>query len=247
MEHCRIGLIAAMPEEVIPLLKKIGVFRKETAGKQSFFSFSNGGRNTCLVMSGMGPANAASATRLLIDRCHPEIILNFGFAGALSHELNIGDIVVANRILFIHDRLFSEQHGLSAELVEKYETEANHAAFVTTGKVTAKKELAARLPKGIAKAVVEMETAAVAQVSHRDKIPLVAVRAISDVFDDELGFTLDEFCDSELNLKKWRVLMTVAKKPWIIPQLTRLSRNSRIAANALAEAVSRVISTINNC
>jgi len=241
MKPCKVGLIAAMPEEVAPLLKKIGGYKKVTSGRHDIFSFNFNGQDTKLLTSGMGPANAASAARTLIDSFRPELIVNFGFAGSLSPELNVGDIVTANRILFLHDRLFSEQQGLGGEI---FVAGVKTGAFVTTGKVTDKKWLSAKLPNGISKAVVEMETAAVAQAAHREGIPLIAIRAISDGFDEELGFSLDEFCDRELNLQKWRVLLTVAKKPWIIPQLMRLSRNSGIASNALAEAVCVLLAAI---
>ena len=89
-----------------------------------------------------------------------------------------------------------------------------------------------------------METAAVANVAGAAGIPFMAIRAITDTFDEKLAFTLDEFCDRELNLKMWRVLLAVARKPRIIPQLARLSGNSRRAGHLLAETVVRIVPTL---
>jgi len=214
---------------------------RESVGKLRLYRLRAEGESICLVQSGMGAANAASATRVLIERHRPELIINFGFAGSLSPGLYIGDIAVADRILFLHDKHFTEQQGLAGDLCGAILPEAERATFITTEKVTAKKELAAGLPEGISRAVVEMETAAVAQIACREKIPMVGVRAISDSFDDELGFSLDDFCDSEMNLQKWRVMLTLIRKPLILPQMIRLSENSRTASNALAKALSRII------
>lgn len=231
-----------MQEEIHPFLRMMTPVHREFFGKQRIYRFPAGERLLCLVQSGVGPANAASATRLLIDRYRPELIINFGFAGSLSPEHCTGDIVVADRLLSLHKLVFTERHGLSGELSRAILPEAARTTFITTEKVTSKKELAAGLPQEITRAVVEMETGAVAQIAHREKIPLVAVRAISDSYDDELGFSLEEFCDTEMNLQKRRVGLTIVKKPWILPQLIRLAGNSRSASGKLAEAVSAIIS-----
>ncbi len=244
-----IGLVAAMQEEIRPLLRIVGEYQQESIGNRRIYRFTAGKRAVCLVESGMGPANAAIATRLLIDRSRPKVILNFGFAGAISPELKVGDIVLACRLLFLHGKLFSEQQGLDvranrlcADLLGKGESSfVHHAAFVTTARISGKMELGKRMPTDIKQAVVEMESSAVAQIANKEGIPLIAIRAISDGALEELAFNLDEFCDRELNLQIWRVLLTMVRKPWIIPQLIRLSRNSGYAGRRLSEAVSRLL------
>lgn len=82
-----------------------------------------------------------------------------------------------------------------------------------------------------------MESAAVASAAAETGIPFAAMRAISDAAEEELGFSLEEFTDSEMNIKMTKILVTVAKKPWIIPQLLRLARNSNAAGKSLAIGV----------
>lgn len=238
-------MIAAMKEEIEPLLRLAGPCRQEVNEGFRLYHFTAGTRPVCLIRSGMGPAHAATATRILLDAVQPELIVSFGFAGSLTPELKTGDLIVANRLLFLHDRLFSEQQGLAVDTARKFsEILAKQATcsvhlgtLVTTVRIIAKMDLAKRLPAGISTAAVEMETSAVARMAVKDKVPVLAIRAISDGLDDELGFSLEEFCDRELNLKLWRVLLTVARKPWIIPQLLRLTKNTEKAGMTLAEAV----------
>lgn len=240
-----IGMVAAMPEEIRPLLGVMQQVQRETVEGYCLYRFDLGRQRMCLVESGMGPTHAATATRILIDAVQPHLIINFGFAGALAPDLQVGDIVLANRLLFLHEHLFSEQQGLSQAATERVdaflssckETVSHRTTFVTTGKIVTKKEVALRLPAGAAQSVIEMETSAVARIAQRDGIPLVAIRAISDGLGEELGFGLDEFCDKDLRLQIWRVFVTVGKKPWIIPQLLRLARNSNIAGRKLANVL----------
>ncbi|KAF0217590.1 MAG: S-adenosylhomocysteine/5'-methylthioadenosine [Geobacteraceae bacterium] len=250
-----IGLIAAMPEEINPLLRKVGPVEKEKLAGFNLYSFSIGRRKVCLVESGMGLTRAASATHALIAKANPDIILNFGFAGAVTAGVEAGDLVVATRILLHRDRLFSEQPGIPAELAERMiETLGKscrektfriyRGTCITASHITKKEEMVKLLPTGVANPVLDMETAAVARVAAKEKVPFLAVRAISDGADEELGFAIEEFTDREMNIRVWKVLMTVARKPWIVPQLLRLAKNCRVAGKNLAAALPVILENL---
>jgi adenosylhomocysteine nucleosidase len=104
-----------------------------------------------------------------------------------------------------------------------------------------KREIATLLPAGTNCPVLEMETAAVTLVAAREKRPVMALRAITDEAEEELGFAIGELTDRDMNVRLGKVLLTVAKKPWIVPQLLRLARNSRLAGENLALAILAVL------
>ncbi|HEX2769348.1 MAG TPA: 5'-methylthioadenosine/S-adenosylhomocysteine nucleosidase, partial [Geobacteraceae bacterium] len=245
MERRVIGLIAAMPEEIKPLLRRIGAYAGEKCDGFEAWRFTLGGCEILLVRSGMGPKNAASATRSLIAAARPELIINFGFAGAVTAGTGVGDIVVADRILLYRERLFPEQPGIFAEKAEEVagllnrslggkEMQILRGTFVTAAGIKNKREMAELLPAWATNPVLEMETAAVAQAAYEGNVPLIAIRAVSDGAEEDLEFAIEEFTDRELNIRVGEVLLTVAKKPWIVPQLLRLAKNSRIAGDNLA-------------
>lgn len=255
MNHFTIGLIAAMPEEIKPLLRQVGPYRRERAGSFNIYRFSLANGEVCLIESGMGAAKGAAAARALIDTACPSVIINFGFAGAVTAGPSVGDLIVANRLFFHQHRSFSEQYDLDQDLSELMEMalakgcwkkpfQVYRGTFITAGEIVKKGELAGILPQGVANPVLDMETAAVAQVAAGLKIPIVAVRAISDAADEELGFSLEELTDNELNVRIGMVLWTVARKPWIIPQLLRLARNAKRAGDNLAYGVRVVLQTV---
>ena len=255
MEEQTIGLIAAMPEEIKPLLSRVGPVERDKVAGFNLYRFSIGRRKVCLIESGMGLTRGASATHTLIAKANPDIILNFGFAGAVTAGAEVGDLVVATRILLHRDRLFSEQSGIPAELAERL-VEAlgkgcrdktlriHRGTCVTASQIRKKSEVAKLLPAGTACPVLDMETAAVARVAAKEKVPFLAVRAISDGADEELGFTIEEFTDREMNIRPWKVVLTMARKPWIIPQLVRLAQNAKRAGKNLACAVTALIETL---
>jgi adenosylhomocysteine nucleosidase len=255
MERRIIGMIAAMPEEIKPFIRRAGACNREKIDGFDAWRFNLGRREILLVRSGMGPENAAAAARALIAAARPERIINFGVGGGVTGGTGVGDVVVADRILLYKERLFSEQPGIVAgktdELVGLLDREfqgkglqIRRGTFITAGQIMSKQEMAPLLPTGIVNPVLEMETAAVALAAHEGNVPLIAIRAISDGAEEELGFTIGEFADRELKIRPGKVLLTVVKKPWIVPQLLRLARNSRIAGENLAAALAALLKAL---
>ncbi len=240
-----IGLIAAMPEEIRPFLERAGAYSREKLDGFDSYRFILGAREIRLIRSGMGTKNAAEATRALIAAAKPDLIINFGFAGALTSGLNVGDIVIAEHLLLHGERLFSEQPGIDAFKTEELEKRleglfldkdfhVRKVTFITVAEIKSKRAMAELLPSGVLDPVLEMETVAVAQTAHERNVPLIAIRAISDGVGEELGFSIREFTDRKLNIRLGKVFLSVTKKPWIVPQLLRLAKNSRSAGNNLA-------------
>ena len=248
MKNRTIGLIAAMKDEFLPLLKLAVNTRRETITGFPFYRFSVAGKDACLIESGIGLKNGAKAAGVLIGASSPELILNFGFGGAALPGPAIGDLVIADRILSFKERLFSEQQGLTPALTgELYSAlqqrfqggtyRVHRGTFITTAGITGKGLIAALLPSGAVNPVLEMETSAIARAAAASQIPLVAIRGISDGSDEELDFSMAELTDSAMRIRAHRVFWTVLRKPWVISQMMRLKKNTDLAGRNLAVAV----------
>jgi len=251
----RIGLAAAMPEECAPLLRRISGYATETIDRFPAFRFRVGRAEVCLVRSGMGPIRAAAAARAIMAAFRPEAVISFGLGGGVLPGPEIGDLVVAERLLWLREGRFSEQPGLSVETAETIRQVLAAAlpdtgkrlrlgTFITTTRIENKRELAGRLPAGVASPLLEMESCAVAEAAVEAGLPFMAVRAVSDDSGEEIGFDIAELCDADLNVRVGRVLLTLTRKPWILPQLLRLARNSRIAGERLADGVMALLTNL---
>jgi adenosylhomocysteine nucleosidase len=247
-----IGLIAAMPEEIAPLISRVGPVTQEKLTGFRLYRFTCGDKNVVLIESGIGAQRAEQATRALLGATAPDVILNFGFGGAVLPGPNVGDIVMADRLLLYQERLFTDQAGLSPELSEELASllelhcrgksyPFHRGTFVTSGEIVGKQIIAGLLPVTAATPVLEMETAAVAEVARSRNVPLAAIRAISDGSEEELDFSIADLTDRAMRISVRKVLWTIAKKPRIIPQLVRLGRNSRLAGENLATVVMAVL------
>jgi len=233
-----------MPQEIAPLLRRVAGYRKERAAGCNLYRFQLAGVPVALIESGMGPRHAAEATTLLIEVAAPSVLLNFGFAGGVLPGTGVGDLVLAERVLYLQEGRLSEPARPDAELCRRVAgalaaapVTLHRGIFVTAAVITQKTALAGLLGPEMGHPVLEMETAALLRVAAEAGIPTLALRGVSDAADEELGFSLEEFCDAELRISVARVLRTIAAKPWIIPQLIRLSGNSKRAGKSLALGV----------
>jgi adenosylhomocysteine nucleosidase len=247
-----IGLIAAMPEEIAPLISRVGPVKREKLTGFRLYRFTCRDKNVVLIESGIGTQWAEQATRALLGATAPDVILNFGFGGAVLPGPVVGDIVLADHLLLYRERLFTDQAGLSTALAEEMASRLelhcrgknyrmHRGTFVTSGEIVGKQTLAGLLPATLTTPVLEMETAAVARVALEGKVPLAAIRAISDGAEEELDFSIADLTDREMRISIRKVLWTIARKPRIIPQLVRLGKNSRRAGENLAAAVQMVL------
>jgi nucleoside phosphorylase len=248
MERGCLGLVAAMPQEIAPLLRALGRQKQEKVQGFNLYRLEVDGAPVVLVESGMGPKHAAAATELLIAHAAPKAILNFGFAGGVLPGLRVGELVLSERVFLLESGELQEQTEWDPSLYYLLLQKLNvaliplrRAAFITAAAIMNKKDVAEKVGARFSYPVLEMETAAVLATAARAGVPAAGLRAISDAAEEELGFSLEEFCDADLNLTLPRILFSVARKPGIMPQLMRLSKNSKVAGANLARAVEEAI------
>jgi len=257
METGLICLIAAMKDEISPLLRLADSCKKERIDDFDTFRLTFGKEKVIIVRSGMGVENAAAATDTLIRKAKPSLIVNFGFCGAVMPGPQVGDIVVAHRILFHREDLFSPQSGIVEEDAKRITRSITDnmagrnitvysGVFITCTEIKNKLEMVYLIPSWAKNPFLEMETAAVAMAAAKGGVPLMALRGVSDDAVEELGFSISELSDKRMNLRIWKVLLAVLRKPWIIPQMFRLSKNSRKAGENLALAITSLLEDIGD-
>ncbi len=95
-----LGIIIAMESEIDNnFINEIDIIEKHKIGIFSFIKFSYSNKESILCFSGIGKANSASATTLLINKFNVNEIINIGSAGIYSN-LNVGDIFVGNAVSY---------------------------------------------------------------------------------------------------------------------------------------------------
>lgn len=213
----KIGIIVAMEEELESILDIMdNIEEKEIYG----LTFKTGQieKNKIIVVKcGVGKVNAARVTQILIDTFNVKGVINVGAAGALNPFLNIGDIVIGEKLIqhdfditaFDHDKGYITGVGdyiySDSELIEKFENAANNLkgkdykikkGIIATGDIFCTDiEMKNKIFSKFDADCVEMEGAAIAQVCYLDKIPFIVIRSISDSPNGNNEIDFDKFVE----------------------------------------------------
>jgi adenosylhomocysteine nucleosidase len=244
----KIAIITAMPEETRALLKRFASAKKCACGNLKAYGFDFGSHKIILCEGGIGFENAARAAETIIRETGPDMLVSSGFCGGIAPDLKVGDVVVATTVAVVSGTLAEEVPvkipASCSDFVARLATDGSRVfggLFAGTPCIMSKTRLAALLPPGSQFQVVEMESAAVATAAMKNGIQFAGIRAVSDPFDENLEFSLDEFCDEQKRIRIPRVLLTAIRKPRIVPQLVRLAGNSRIAGASLGKTVEQFL------
>jgi nucleoside phosphorylase len=109
----------------------------------------------------------------------------------------------------------------------------------------AKRDLARRLSQewhGPPPLAVDLESAGVAAVAAGRGIPFAAIRVISDGADEDLPLDFARCSGKDGQIRRAALVAGLLRQPAALPALLRLGRNSRRAAERLAEYVADVLS-----
>ncbi|HGC8807712.1 TPA: 5'-methylthioadenosine/adenosylhomocysteine nucleosidase [Streptococcus agalactiae] len=226
----KIGIIAAMEEELKLLVENLEDKSQETVLSNVYYSGRYGEHELVLVQSGVGKVMSAMSVAILVESFKVDAIINTGSAGAVATGLNIGDVVVADTLVY-HDvdlTAFGYDYGQMSmqplyfhsdktfvstfEAVLSKEEMISKVGLIATGdSFIAGQEkidvIKGHFPQVLA---VEMEGAAIAQAAQATGKPFVVVRAMSDTAAHDANITFDEFI-IEAGKRSAQVLMAFLK------------------------------------
>ena len=209
----KIGIIAAMPEELIHLTQNLDKPQEVQVMGNTYYTGTIGKTEVVLVQSGIGKVMSAMSVAVLVDHFQVEAIINTGSAGALAEGIAVGDVVIADKLVY-HDvdvTAFGYAYGQMAgqplyfnsdkEFITRIQTNLSqleqtwHLGLIATGDsfIAGEDKIAtikSHFPDALA---VEMEGAAIAQAAQALDLPFLVIRAMSDNANHEASISFDEF------------------------------------------------------
>src|SRR3954467_8247694 len=169
----RIGIIAALPGELKPLVR--GWERQRSGVKGiSVWMTVRGEDELIAVCGGMGPTAAARSVAAAEFLGALDMLLSVGWAGALMEEAKTGQCYIPSEII---DTQTGERFLLSEG--------ERRLRLVTTVQVVSTREKQ-RLRESYGAALVDMEAATVARLALMRGVPICCFKAVSDAPDATL-------------------------------------------------------------
>ncbi len=196
-----LAILAATFDELEPLLQPLKACSVATPWRRAFLG-SWKEHQILLVETGVGKVNAAVATALIIEKWKPALLLLIGVAGAMpSSGLKPLDLALATEEIYGDEGCLTEEGWLTPrEMNTPYLSSSNRdffhrfpltipqgldipqGPFITLSAITGTAERARELETLFPGALCEnMEGAAVAHVVTHYGVPLVEIRAMSNM------------------------------------------------------------------
>jgi adenosylhomocysteine nucleosidase len=226
----RVAVIAAMPSELQPFVKKFGPMTRESLGDRPLYRGRLGGVEVLATRTGMGTDFATQVTDRLLDAFAVDHVIAIGIAGGVK-GVEIGQVLTPSVVINGDDgteHVPTPPPGITPR-----------GRLRTSNTFSAEKDLMQRLA-GLGIDAVDMETAAIGASAERHGCTWSVYRAISDRAGDDLVETeIFGLAHPDGSPDFWAALRFIARRPWVLPGLIRLGRDARIAADAAAEAAMR--------
>jgi len=220
--------MGAMPEEVEPIVAKLDNLKETIYAVNKYYEGSYNGQEVVVAYSKIGKVFATLTATMLIEKFGCNMLLFSGVAGAISDELKIGDLIIADG-LCQHDldiTAFGHPYGFVPEGEVCIPTDVNLrniAKEIAKQKgLTLKEGIIATGDQFVANAqrkdwigdtfkadALEMEGASVAVVCNALDVPFFILRAISDSADMDASFNFDEFLESSAKISADFILSMV--------------------------------------
>ncbi len=211
----KIAIMGAMVEEIEPLIEYFGNYEVINYAKNRYYKISYKGNEIVIAYSKIGKVFASLTASTMIEKFGCQKLLFSGVAGAISEDLKIGDLIVADK-LCQHDldiTAFGHPFGYVPEgsIYVDSDKELKNIAFgvakekgiklksgiIATGdQFIADKEKKEWIKNTFKADALEMEGAAVGVVCEALGVPFFVLRAISDAADMDASFDFDEFLKS---------------------------------------------------
>ncbi|WP_304543126.1 5'-methylthioadenosine/adenosylhomocysteine nucleosidase [Sulfurimonas microaerophilic] len=211
----KIAIMGAMPEEVAPILEKLGNYTTTEYAGNKYYEANYKGVDVVVAYSKIGKVFSTLTATTMIEHFGCEKLLFSGVAGAVNPELKVGDLVVATK-LSQHDldiSAFGHPYGyvpegsvyveadqelinLSKEVANSLGKSVREGIIATGDQFVANEERKNWIGTTFNADALEMEGGSVAVVCNALNVPFFILRAISDAADMDASFSFDEFLET---------------------------------------------------
>ena len=208
---------------------RLGRFQSASVNGRDFRA-EIAGHDVSVILTGIGPANAARSIRDFVEKV-PDLCIASGLAGGLKHQHRPGDILAARSARAESSKpVYESDKGLFTAAVECGAKPVEQ--FISSERVV--RTVQEKLRLSASADAVDMESFAIMKGMSGLGVPCVAVRSVADSAEMNVPCDFDRALDHSGRISIARVLGQVACDPRQAWPLARLGMRSSRAAASLA-------------
>ncbi|MGH9756724.1 MAG: hypothetical protein ACRD4M_03235 [Candidatus Acidiferrales bacterium] len=223
-------------------------FRPAMWGGARVLAAEIGGADLGVLLTGAGPRQAAREIAKVSwgDTGELAVCISTGLAGGLRPQIETGRVVAARGVISGNAGEDSAEDALeSSAALLSFAGECGAEVvdfFCTAGGVISR--AAEKRHLGQRAAAVEMESYEIFRVTQERGIPAVAVRAICDTVQEDLPLDMNGIFTEDGRVSLARVAGQLVLHPASLPQLIKIGRQSKRAAESLARFLEAYVTRI---
>ena len=246
-----ICILGAVRQEISGLKSRMHVEEQIRLGKSDLWRGTLEDQPVILVRTGIGKKNAVASLLSVMDRFPLRMILSIGYAGGLDPDLDVGDLLIADKILDVvsqpSDAPSSASWTIDPDLVDRVmavpvgqKAKAKRGTLLTVDQVVAHPEEKQKLYDQSGAMAVDMETSVLVQLAQEKAIPFLSIRAISDTANEEL-LDVSPFVSPDGEVSPLKAGWYVATHPSSLKFLNTIRQHASRATNVMTDFIFRLI------
>jgi adenosylhomocysteine nucleosidase len=225
-----IGITFALPAESSDLMRQL--HHVEDVDGLRFGQI--GSRDVAVVHTGVGSEICNERLEILLHKARPEFIITSGFAGAVSEQLQAGNLILAEN--FSDPTLL----GLARGILRDSKTTA--VKLFTSSSIVNSPAQRNEIARASGAAAVDMETGAILEICKAHGMWLVSLRAITDTPSNPFPAPPDILFDIEGQRTNYgRLFSYILRHPGSIGPLVRFGRRISKVRASLTDALVALI------
>ena len=188
-----------------------------------YFFTQLAGKKAVLFQGGWGKISAAASTQYVIDKWHPQLIINIGTCGGFGENIKVGDILLVNETLVydIYERMSSPQKAVNfyttkvdlSYLSEPFPQEVRKVRLVSANQ-DVDPNLVFKLQDEYSAIAADWESGAIAWTAQRNQTKVLILRGVSDLVSTS-GGEIYESGEFKLRAKEIMLPLLKALPDWL--------------------------------
>lgn len=194
-----IGIVVALKPELNNLLNFASNIKEQNISGKTFITCKIANKDVCIAISNVGKVASAMTTQILIDKFSPKIIINFGSVGGLKEKVNALNLYSVEKCCQYDFDLseldkcpigFNQNYDSLYIELDKRNFDLERVKLATSDRFTCK-ESDISLINTVGADIYDMEGCAIAQVCLSNKIKLIMIKGVTDVYGS--GIVSEQF------------------------------------------------------
>lgn len=232
------GIIVALSEELNTLKTLPNALWEPSLQRGKFVFLTD---EVLLIYSGAGAENARKAAELLVSKGATQL-MSWGCAAALSPDLKMGDLVLADSLISQNGDEISvhpiwHQH---AKNVLGTQITAYKGALIASNNIVSTAQAKAELHTKTGAIALDMESDAISKVAQHYALPFLAIRAIADPASMDLPAAIENALNDNGEVAVTRIIKSLVFNPKELPHLIQIGQYFQIAKRTLSNVAKQL-------